>query len=133
MPNGSCHGCHHTALFSNWVNHLNCHNDQLNVSFPSPKPQSLNFVQNIPTPIWIMLRLINKFMIVISNVPLTVLGYCYAIFQSRVRMIGCRRLSTRSRNIHHGFLSHVLISQLAKFRFIAGFQHLPADVRHFEF
>ena len=133
MPNESCHECHHTNMFSNSVTHLNCHNDQLNASFLSPKPQSLNFVRNIPVPILIMPRLVNKFKIIISSVPLTVLKYCCVKFRSRVHMTDCLRLSFGSRNRHHEFLNHALIFQLVKFIFITGFQRLLAGGHHFEF
>ena len=80
-----------------------------------------------------MPHLVSKSKIILSKVLLIVLGYCYAEFQSHVRMIGCHQLSSESRNKHHGFLGHVLIPQLAKFKFIPGFQRLLADSLHFEF
>lgn len=133
MLDGSCHECHRTNKFSSLAAHLNYHIDQLNVSFPSLKPQSLNFVQNILIPILIMHRLVSKFVTIISNVLLTILEYYYAEFLSPVRMISCHQLSSGSKNKHHEFLGHARIFQLAKFKFIAGFQCLPIDGHNFEF
>lgn len=80
-----------------------------------------------------MRRLVNKFVTIISNVLLTILEYYYAEFLSPVRMISCHQLSIGFNNRHHEFLDHAQLFQLAKFKFIAGFQYLPIDGHNFEF
>ena len=80
-----------------------------------------------------MLHLVDRFKIADVNAHLAVLICCSAKFQFHARMIGCLQPSSRFENRHHGFLSHVLISQLSISKFIVGLLFLLKLAHYFEF